>query len=345
MTDLIRSACLTHYAEVARSVGLDPRKMLRRARLPLTCLDHQDMRIAIGGVRRLLEASAAAAGVDEFALRLAERGGLANLGPVALIVREQATVGAAIEALSRYIHIHNEAMGLRIEKQDDLVTLVFLLRGGHQRATRQSTELALGTIHRVICSLFSDDWRPLDVHLAHSRPRSRRYYRHFFGCNVTFDSDYDAISFPASDMDRPIPTAQPLIARYVQSRIETIDVRPQNWDAKVGELVGLLLPSGLCTIARVAEHLGCDRRTIHRHLSSRGTSFSEILDVQRADLAMRLIEDSDRPLAGIAGLLGFSAQSAMARWFRGRFGCSITEWRNGNRPVVSTAGGTAAVNT
>jgi AraC-like DNA-binding protein len=337
MTDLIRSACLTHYAEVARSVGLDPRKMLRRARLPLACLDHQDMRIAVGHVRRLLEASAAAAGIDEFGLRMAERGGLPNLGPVGLVAREQATVGAAIEALSRYIHIHNEAMRLRIEKQDDLVTLVFLLRGGRQRATRQSTELALGTIHRAICSLFSDDWRPLDVHIAHSPPRSRRYYRRFFGCNVTFDSDFDGVVFPASDMDRPIPTAQPLIARYVQSRIETIDTRPEDWEAKVRELVDSLLPSGHCTIMRVAEHLGCDRRTVHRHLQERGTSFSEILDAQRGDVALRLIEDGNRPLKEMAALLGFSAQSAMARWFRARFGCSITQWRAGDRQRAALA--------
>jgi hypothetical protein len=31
MIDLIRAACLTHYAETARSVGLDPAKMLSAA--------------------------------------------------------------------------------------------------------------------------------------------------------------------------------------------------------------------------------------------------------------------------------------------------------------------------
>jgi AraC-like DNA-binding protein len=55
---------------------------------------------------------------------------------------------------------------------------------------------------------------------------------------------------------------------------------------------------------------------------------------------MRLIEDSGRPLVGIAELLGFSAQSAMARWFSGRFGCSITQWRNGVRPQTPAAGST-----
>src|SRR5262249_19080142 len=89
--------------------------------------------------------------------------------------------------------------------------------------------------------------------------------------------------------------------------------------------------SGNCTVDRVAEHLACTRRTIHRRLAAYGTSFSAILDAQRADLVLQLIEDPSRPLAAIAQQLGFSAQSAMARWFRGRFGCSITEWRRGAR--------------
>ena len=135
MTDLIRSASLTHYAEIARSVGIDPRAMLKQARLPLHCLENPDLRIAVSGVRRLLEASAEAAGVEEFGLRLADRGGFSTLGPVALVVREQATVGAAMEALARYIQIQNEAMRLEIDRRDDLVTIAMFLRGGPQRAT------------------------------------------------------------------------------------------------------------------------------------------------------------------------------------------------------------------
>ena len=335
MVDLIRSACLAHFAEVAQSVGIEPTKMLRRARLPLACLNDQNMRIAVGSVRRLLEASATAAGVEEFGLRMAERGGLANLGPVGLVVREQATVGAAIEALARFIHIQNEAMRLEIERRNDVITIGMLLRGGHQRATRQSTEYALGRHHAIIRSLFDGDWRPLEVHFMHSPPRNRRYHRYFFGCDVIFDSDRDAILCAASDMDRPIPTAQPLIARYMESRVKAIDIR-ETWDDKVGELVRALLSNGLCTIERVAECLACDRRTIHRHLLDCGTSYSAILDAQRTDLVMRLIEDGNQPLAGIAELLDFSAQSAMARWFRGRFGCSISQWRNGIRPKALT---------
>jgi hypothetical protein len=44
MVDLIRTACLTHYAETARS-GLDPARMLKRVGL-LPCLTDPDIRIS-----------------------------------------------------------------------------------------------------------------------------------------------------------------------------------------------------------------------------------------------------------------------------------------------------------
>lgn len=332
MTDLIRSAGLTYYPEVARSVGLDPRQMMRRVRLPLACLDQPDVRIAVASLRRLLETSAAASGAEDFGLRIAERGGLTNFGPVGLIVREQATIGDAIQALSRFIHVHHDGMRLDIARDGWTVTITLHLRGRQPRAPRQSIDMALGSVHRIIQSLFDGNWRPLEVHFHYPPPGDRKRYREFFGCPVTFNAEADAILLSARDMDRQIPSAHPLIASYLRKRIEALDTRPAGWDAKVEEAVRALLAGGACTVERVAEHFACTRRTIHRHLAGCGTSFSAIVEAQRADLVTELIEDSSRPLSAIAQQLGFSAQSAMARWFRSRFGCTITAWRKGARP-------------
>lgn len=337
MNDLIRSATLTHYPEVAQSVGIDPRAMLRKVRLPLETLERPDLRIAVTSLRRLLELSAAASGVEEFGLLMAERGALANLGPVALVVREQATIGDALKALARFIHIHHSGMRLSIQPGNDIVTLAIDLRGALSRAPRQSTEMALGSLHRIIRSLAGEDWQPLEAHLTHSPPRNRRYYRSFFGCPLVFNAESDALVISARDLECAIPSAHPLIANYLEKRVEAIDVRPRQWDERVIEVVRTLLNNGDCTADRVAEHFACTRRTIHRHLAECGTSFSEILDAERADLALRLIEDRNRPLANVAEMLGFSAQSAMARWFKGRFGRSVTEWRGDAREQALAA--------
>jgi AraC-like DNA-binding protein len=152
-------------------------------------------------------------------------------------------------------------------------------------------------------------------------------------------SDFVGIVCAASDMDRRIPTANPELARFIEGRVEVFEEQHDRWDARVGLLIRVLLPGGDCSIERVAQHLGCDRRTVHRRLAACGTMFSEVLDDERAEIVLRLIEERSRPLAEIAEMIGFSAQSAMARWFRGRFGCSVTEWRADPRQQMRIAAG------
>ncbi len=331
MADLIRAACLRYYADVARNAGIDPAKMLKSMGFPVRGLTDPDIRIPSGGVRRLLEASAAAAGIDDFGLRLAERGGLSNLGPVALVAREQPTVGAAMEALGRYIHIHNESLRLRIERDGDIVIIAPVLLLGRPVPARQSAELVVGVTYRILSAFLGAGWRPLDVHFAYPAPRNRDTYRRFFNCNVAFGAEFDAIICPAVDMDRPMAAADASMARYAQSYVETIAARSASFDGKVRELVVALLPTGQCSLERVARHLGCDGRTVQRRLAERSMSFSELVDGQRAEMVVRLIEDKSRSLPAVAEILGFSAQSALARWFREHFGCSITQWRTAPR--------------
>ncbi len=118
------------------------------------------------------------------------------------------------------------------------------------------------------------------------------------------------------------------MAKYAQNYVEALAARAPTIEGKVRELVVALLPTGRCSLDRVAQHLGCDGRTVQRGLAERGSSFSEVLDAHRSEMVMRLIEDRSRSLPAVAELLGFSAQSALARWFRDRFGCSITQWRS-----------------
>lgn len=128
--------------------------MMRKVRLPLAILDKPDTPIAVPALRRLLEMSAAESGAEDFGLRLAERGGLTNFGAVGLIVREQATVGEAIEAFSRFIHVHHDGMKLDVVRDKQTVTVTLYLRGRQPTASRQSIDMALGSVHRIIQSLF-----------------------------------------------------------------------------------------------------------------------------------------------------------------------------------------------
>ena len=78
---------------------------------------------------------------------------------------------------------------------------------------------------------------------------------------------------------------------------------------RVRELVVTLLGSGTCTVDRVAQHLGIDRRTIHRRLAREGTTFSGMVDAVRRELAERYVNEQHRSLAEVSSLLGFSRRA------------------------------------
>jgi AraC-like DNA-binding protein len=64
-----------------------------------------------------------------------------------------------------------------------------------------------------------------------------------------------------------------------------------------------------------------------RYLSAEGLTFSALLAQVRSELVMRHLQESDLPVAEVAGLLGFTAQSSFSHWFHATFGCSATDWR------------------
>jgi AraC-like DNA-binding protein len=326
MAKLVRSASLTDYLEVARSVGLDPSRMLGSVGLSRRSLQNPDFKVPEPAVRELLEVSAAAAGIDDFGLRLAEKRALSNLGPLGLLVRDQPTVRQALEAWIQYRKVHTDSVSLRIEESDGNAIISLVLFVDTPVPTRQVVELTVGVLYRTMRLLIGDRWRPR-VCFAHSAPRNRETHRRVFGAGVEFNSDFNGIVCRSSDLDGRIATADPAMARYAQQYVDSIAHTDATFSDKVRELVDLMISSGNCRMNRIAEHMGVDRKTVHRRLREEGTSFSAIVDAVRTELVNRHIDNRERSLGVVAEMLGFSDSSAFSRWFKRRFGRSVSAWR------------------
>jgi len=336
MADLIRSACLTSYPEIARSLGLDPLVMLAAAGIDRRYLHGDpDARMPAGALGRLLEASARAAGVDDFGLRLAETRSLSVLGPVGLLVREEPTVRAALDSSMRYMRIHNQSLYLRREERGGQAIVSVELHVGRPVPIRQSMELSVGVLYRILRSLVGPHWRPL-VCFAHDAPRRRDVHRRVFGNNVEFGHDFNGIVCSSSDLDRPIPASDPALAEAARKHLDALLERPDStMGDKVRELVWLQLATGRCKADMVALQLRVDRRTLHRWLVAEGTTFGGIVEAVRTELVTRTLADRSRALVSVAEMAGFSCLSVFSRWFRDRFGATPSAWRR----TLATGGG------
>lgn len=337
---LVRSACLTGYAELAHSLGLDPFRLLREVGLDRACLFDPERKISVDVAHRLFEISATAARIENFGLRLAEARHLSNLGPLALATRDAATLREALETAIRYLPLHNEAMLELLVAMGDVVMLKMEIVGS---PGRQAIELAVGVAHRSIRQLSGSNWRSQRVWFSHSAPADMTSHLRMFGPWVEFGRECNGILLEAGDLDAPLPTSDAAMARHVKQYLEPMLAQAQETvSEKTRRLVYDLLVSRRANAEHVAAYLGITRRTLQRQLARDGETFSSVRDTVRTDLARRYVEDSELPLSEVAHLLGFSEESAFSRWFRSEFKCTPMAWRIAERGEAEAHAAAAA---
>jgi AraC-like DNA-binding protein len=318
---LTRSASLSSFDEVARTAALDPTALLREFDLPQRCLTEPELRIPVDSVRRLLEAAADRSGVEAFGLRLAHARRLSDLGPLGLLMREQPTLRLALEACANYANRLNAALHFTIEESSNVVILREDLILGRPGPIRQSAELAVGVVFRALRTFMGPQWRPLSVCFSHDAPADRAEHDRFFGCRVEFGHAFNGIVCARRDLEVANPNADPGLARLARKMLDTYPEQDaDNITRQVQRLVVSLLGTGACSIDVVAQHLGVDRRTVHRRLAQGGETFSNIVAGVRRELAIAFLKDPNRNLAEVSSLLGFSSLSGFSRWHRQQFG-------------------------
>ena len=323
----VRSALLLAFAEAARSLGLDPYHMLRRAGLPVAALDHADYQIPVSRVQALLADSAKSANSEEFGLLVGRAFKLSLKGPLGLLMREQTDVRAALEVLQRYLRYQNDNVEIRTEPVGGGLMVVPELISPRTRASRHMIDLTIAMYVQIFRGLLGDGWMPARVALARPAPADAEPYRTLLGA-VEFGASFTGFLMTNGDLATSLGGSDPQMAREIARYIEASGA-PHGARASetVSGLILRLLPDGECSIDRVAQHLGVDRRTVHRRLAAEGKSFTQLLEIARRDVATWQLSHGDQPLTEVTALVGFSSLSTFSRWFRTAYGMQPSEFR------------------
>lgn len=88
-----------------------------------------------------------------------------------------------------------------------------------------------------------------------------------------------------------------------------------------------MLGTGMCTKELIAGSLGTTPRRLHRLLAGEGTSFGDLLDETRKTMALRLLAQTDVPVAVVAGLLDYSSATALTLAMKRWTGMATSEYR------------------
>jgi AraC-like DNA-binding protein len=86
--------------------------------------------------------------------------------------------------------------------------------------------------------------------------------------------------------------------------------------ARVQESIVAHLPSGEVNKHQVSKSLHMSTRTLQRRLQEEGSSFVEILNETRRELALQYIQDDSLPLKEVSYLLGYSNSTTFSKAFK-----------------------------
>ena len=179
------------------------------------------------------------------------------------------------------------------------------------------------------------DIRPREVRFVHAAPADTSPHAALFRCPVRFGCPAPEIVFASEDLAHAVTTANPGVERVLERHMnDLIERLPRNdsFVERVRAVVARTMGRGPLTVAAIARELHASPRTLQRRLGDHGTTYGEVLDACRRELAQRLIAEGRESVTEIAFLLGFSDVSGFSRMYKRWTGVTPSHARPSSAP-------------
>lgn len=321
-------------ARALQHVGVDAEAVFAEAGIDYGLVNRPDKRIPVADMTRLWQLAVDASGNRNFGLSVAGQVNLTTFHALGVAAMASDTVREAAEMVSRFASMVSDGIDMQIRLGDKEVGMVLAMRPGYPRFADACVEAVLASIfmtgRQLVPSLMLTR-----VSFQHRCSGDPMAYRQVFDCPVAFSAGEDGM-FGSSDLlsPEPLPASSPSIARANAELCEQyLSSRDQgDTSLQVRDLIGRHLADGaLPGLTDVARSLAMSERKLQRLLREEDVQFRDLLDDVRAQLARKLLEDTDQAVGQVAEQLGFDSLSAFSRAFRRWHGMSPRDMRQSGR--------------
>jgi AraC-like DNA-binding protein len=326
MVTNIRGTLVLDLANFIRHLGHDPDQVFADAGYPMAALG-RDTRVPVEAPMTLRETASRRFDMPDFGLQLAAFRKMPDLGPVALFLRAEQTLGGVLATIAQAFHLHSTALYLSIvDAGTEKILAVDLLTSGRM-LSRQSAEMIVCGIREMFRWILGPEYRPAGILFRHAPALPSATYLTHFGVEPDFGQEYNGIVLNTADLDLPLKQHAPRVDQAARDVLANASTTPEAFLYRVRQLIVLSLAQGTARSDRIAALLEIDRRTLHRRLSRQGQSFSDLLLSVRREFARQYVLGSDRSFAEIAYLVGFESPAVFSRWYKTHMGHSPRDSR------------------
>jgi AraC-like DNA-binding protein len=316
--------------EMLAAERLDVPALLAAAGIDPAGLDAPGARLSTDKISLLWQLAAERSGNAAIGLAQHDVAKPANFDVVGYTMMSCADLLGAFERLERYLRILSDAMTMSLSEEGGRFRMTFELIGGERPVPRQRIEFIMVTLIGFLAWISGRDVRPVAIELPYPAPQAIAPYREVFRCPITFDADSNSLLFSRADLALPLPTSNPVLAemheRYAGDYLRRFDHDRISHRAR--EAIIRRLPDGEPRRDRIANELRMSERTLQRRLGEEKTSFVDLVDGTRRELAGQYLGRLHLSLGQAAYLLGYADQSSFFRACKRWFEVSPGQYRN-----------------
>jgi AraC-like DNA-binding protein len=174
------------------------------------------------------------------------------------------------------------------------------------------------------------DYAPNSVSFTHKAQAKAHIYEDYFKCPVHFSATFNGLEVDDEMLQVPLRKSDAetykVLVEHAKSMLEE-----QSFTSPlevIKDYVVKTLPSHVPDIEEIAQYLNLSVRSTQRKLQEYGTSYSQVLDAIRKELALTYLRQTQNSVLYVSERLGFSEQSAFQRAFKRWTGSTPKRYRS-----------------
>lgn len=258
---------------------------------------------------------------------------LANYGMWGFAMMSASSFRQALAIALRFVSLTFTFFTYSIEESASEVTMAIDPLGDYGNCNQLLIDREIAAAYTLLCQVLDTGFPLNSVHVTHSSPRNSQRYCAHYGCDVTFGAQRSQFSFPRELLDATLRGNNPSTAEFFTQQCELLVARLDSASTLVHEIRQRLLfrPGQILSIDQLATEMGMSSRSLRRHLAHETTSYREIVDGIRFELAKEYLDETSLPLSDIAAVLDYNEPAAFSHAFKRWSGITPSAYRNGCR--------------
>jgi AraC-like DNA-binding protein len=321
---LIRFSHSLAFIGYLRKFGAPAEKYLGMSRLPTLCQE-SDYLVTIPRFYAFLEA--ATHGEDPLLGWMVgdHVGGLQFSSPMQRRLESAPSLLAALQSLVQLINSESSDIDVGIiQRRDDIVLYTHYLDVGARELPgyRVAQAYQISVFMGIVRMFLGEEWRPVELGLE-SQCTLKDLPEWSQGARFTPGSRFGYFTVPKSCLHHALNRGSAVSAsRSLVLRIDELD------DLElVRDLIKPYLPEGYITQEFAAQLMDISVRSLTRRLAEYGTTYRQLVDSLRFQVAKDHLGNPDMRLLEVANAVGFSDQGDFTRMFRRISGVTPGEFR------------------